>query len=131
MKLKILSLAILLCVSGCDNLFQPEEIKEAQAGVRARLKGETSFKFTDVKFYKLTNTVCGKVDSKNKDGADVGVRKFVASRGGVLLETPQTNSSVSVSSDVQTIPEEKKKKKVHVLNYAFDLLDSSLCLGEK
>jgi hypothetical protein len=74
------SVAILATViSGCVG--ESAEISLAKHTIRnALIDGETA-QFSDLKFFKRTNFVCGQVNAKNRIGGYVGKKTFIVSLG--------------------------------------------------
>ena len=70
------------------------EIGAAKASLRAQMKDPDSVIFSDLKFVRSTEAVCGQVNAKNSYGGYVGLQRFVRTADGELYTEPEVSPRI-------------------------------------
>jgi hypothetical protein len=103
--------AIALNLIGCFG--ESAEIKQSQKIIKDLLIDPESAQFTDLKYYKASNFVCGKINSKNKMGGYVGAKQVAVdlTKAQAYIDPPRDTpdrptappNSASIESLLSTI----------------------------
>ena len=87
--------ALAIHLIGC--LGESAEIKQSQKIIKDILIDPESAQFTDLKYYKSSNFVCGKVNSKNRMGGYVGAKQ-------VAVDLTKTQAYIDPPRDTPDAP---------------------------
>ena len=120
----LLAAPLALLLFGCDSISfdtaKKEEVKrieEAKVMIKDMLLDGESAQFSDLNYYKATNSVCGNVNGKNTFGGYVGKKPFVASleKKSAMIdvdvpvpEAPRPPTYTSFASTLQYMTDSEK-----------------------